>query len=151
MSTIATTQDFASKCLNVLLWIKFKHNYTRKHQYWSGTDRMAYLHRTHCTYGAYAISEKVCKRRTLMAELRELSHVQRANTPRLLRLDTADAPRHLCYFSACAFSIHRAIYAITPFIHCQWTVPCIPVITPPEHCACTEPYIVSLPMHRTNM
>ena len=27
MSTIATTRDYASKCLNVLLWIKFKHNY----------------------------------------------------------------------------------------------------------------------------
>ena len=27
MSTIATTRDYASKCLNVLLWINFKHNY----------------------------------------------------------------------------------------------------------------------------
>ena len=27
MSTIATTRDYTSKCLNVLLWIKFKHNY----------------------------------------------------------------------------------------------------------------------------
>ena len=27
MSTIATTRDYTSKCLNVLLWIKFKHNF----------------------------------------------------------------------------------------------------------------------------
>ena len=27
MSTIVTTRDYTSKCLNVLLWIKFKHNY----------------------------------------------------------------------------------------------------------------------------
>ena len=26
MSTIATTRDYISKCLNVLPWIKFKHN-----------------------------------------------------------------------------------------------------------------------------
>ena len=26
MSTIATTRDYTSKCLNVLLWIKFNHN-----------------------------------------------------------------------------------------------------------------------------
>ena len=27
MSTIATIRDYTSKCLNVLLWINFKHNY----------------------------------------------------------------------------------------------------------------------------
>ena len=27
MSTIATTRDYTSKCLNVLLWFKFKHRY----------------------------------------------------------------------------------------------------------------------------
>ena len=27
MSTIVTTRDYTSKCLNVPLWIKFKHNY----------------------------------------------------------------------------------------------------------------------------
>ena len=27
MSTIATTRDYTSKCLNVLPWIKFTHNY----------------------------------------------------------------------------------------------------------------------------
>ena len=46
MSTKATTQDYASKCLNVLLWIKFKHNYS-----------FANMHQSHPFLHSFCIQE----------------------------------------------------------------------------------------------
>ena len=102
---------------------------------------MAYLHRTHCTYGAYAMSERICKRTTLMAELRELSHVQWASkyikiTPPIHCRCTAPSMLflHLCIVHSLRHVCNNPVYTL-PMNHA------IPVITPPEHCTCTEPYI----------